>query len=677
MSPQEKILIVDDNPDDRALLIRELESEDPSVMITEARNAEELQLRLDSIRYDLVITDYQLNWSTGIDVLKRVKKLNPDCSVIMFTATGGEEVAVEAMKNGLQDYILKSPKHLSQLRTSVRHALEAVKQRRTLQVLETRHRDLFQSIPIGLYQTSTDGRFIEVNRAMVTMLGYPDSQTLMQTDTRDLYVHRDHFDQWKKRTREFGYVRALEVEMWRYDRTVIWVEINGKSVYRNGKLYYNEGSLQDITERVATERRLQETVKREAALAETNAVLYAQVQKYNTQLEKLIADRTKELQVEVDVREKSEAALRETEYKYRIVVEQVREVIYQIDTKGKIVFLNTAWEKITGHTVANSTGKTLASFFHKSDQKLVRNSIRNIKTSGNAHEQVQARIITKSGNERWVELLANVEKFESGKAANVIGMLYDIPERKNAEDEVKWAPHKVKELNELRSKFLSMTSHEFRTPLTSILTSAELIEHYGSRWPVEKNQKHLKRIQQSVQHIIGLMDDFLIIGRADAGKLSCEKARVNVLELMSSAIEEMQPSEKHTHQIVLDTDVPNGDMYIDKKLFRQIVTNIISNAIKYSKSEKIIYIYLFKRRKYLNIVVRDEGIGIPKSDQPQLFESFFRAGNVGDISGTGLGLPIVKRSVVAHGGSIDIQSEVGSGTQVSIKIDVSKSTKEA
>lgn len=672
MAPKDNILIVDDNPDDRALLLRELRKEEPEAIISEVRNAEELQLRLDTIRYDLVITDYQLKWSTGIDVLKRVKLLNPHCSVIMFTATGGEEVAVEGMKNGLQDYILKSPNHLARLRTSIRHALDAVKQRRALQIAEIRYRDLFHSIPIGLYQTNTDGKFMEVNSAMVTMFGYPDIQTLIDTDTSSLYVHKDHFEQWRRRTREFGYVRNLEVEMWRYDRSVVWVEINGKSVYRNGKVFYNEGSLQDISERVATEHRLQETARRETSLARTNANLYEQVQKYNTQLEKRIAERTVELQNEVYVRQQSEEALRESERKYRSVVERVREVIFQIEADGRIVFLNPAWEQITGFDIAESIDRHISNFFHKEDRSSIEALVGKFSTSVHSHEQTQGRLATKSGDFRWVEILGNSESISAEGTSQIFGMLYDITERKRAEDEIQKALKKEKELNELRSQFVSMTSHEFRTPLSSILTSSELLEHYSSRWPAEKNEQHLKRIQASVQHIIGLMDDILIIGKSDAGKLISEKELLDITQLTLSIISELHPSERQTHKILMDIGLKSPKVYLDRKLYRQILSNILSNALKYSSAGSTIQLHIYKKQKFLYISVSDDGIGIPEGDQNQLFESFFRARNVGDISGTGLGLPIVSRSTTAHGGDVKVESEVGKGTTVSVKLNVDK-----
>lgn len=671
MAPNEHILIVDDNPDDRALVLREIKSEDPGAMVSEARNFDDLKQKLTSEHFDLVITDYQLNWSSGLDVLNRVKESQPECSVIMFTASGSEEIAVQAMKNGLQDYILKSPSNLDRLRSSIRQTFEQVQQKKALEAAENRYRNLFHSIPIGLYQTSPDGKFMEVNRAMINMLGYNDADSLMAVDTKELYVHKDHYVNWQILTQEFGYVRNLEVEMWRADRSVIWVEINGKSVYKDGRLIYNEGSLQDITDRVNAVYALQETASKASHLAKRNAELYAQLQKHNTHLESLIEERTKALQLEVDIRQNSEIALRHSEERYRSVVDKVREAICKIDVDGKITFLNNAWIQITGYQNEESIGKNLVDFFSGDNRTQLVDGLNDIIKSVFSHKQMQIELITQSGEVRWLDLFIDAEKDEKNEVVGVFFILYDITGRKFADDEIKKAYAKEKELNELRAQFVSMTSHEFRTPLASILTSSELLEHYGKNWTPEKNLTHLKRIQSSVQQIIGLMDDVLILGKSDAGKLFCVRERTDPVQLLNAIVDEVQLNANQSHQIDLKMRKRIAECYLDKKLFRQIVNNLLTNSLKYSSIGSTIKVEMLQRKNILQLTIQDSGIGIPKSDQSQLFQSFFRAKNVGNAPGTGLGLPIVKRSVDAHNGSIDIVSEEKVGTTVTIKLDVS------
>src|SRR5881409_3912481 len=158
-----KILIVDDNPDDRALARRQIDREFPNCQFRQAITAKELTQAIESTRFDLVVTDYQLRWSDGITVLLAVKVRWPDCPVIMFTGSGNEEIAVQAMKAGLDDYVLKSPRHYARLASAVHMALERVKQRRRLRDLETRYQTLFNRVPVGLFCVALDGRIMEAN----------------------------------------------------------------------------------------------------------------------------------------------------------------------------------------------------------------------------------------------------------------------------------------------------------------------------------------------------------------------------------------------------------------------------------------------------------------------------------------------------------------------------------
>src|SRR5438093_12787848 len=177
-----KILIVEDNPDDRALARREIDREFPNCQFHQAITAKELTQAVESTRFDLVVTDYQLRWSDGITVLLAVKVRWPDCPVIMFTGSGNEQIAVQAMKAGLDDYVLKSPKHRARLSAAAVLALDRARQRRALREAETRYQHLFSRVPVGLFCVALGGRIIEANPAMIEMLGYPNRQTLFEVD---------------------------------------------------------------------------------------------------------------------------------------------------------------------------------------------------------------------------------------------------------------------------------------------------------------------------------------------------------------------------------------------------------------------------------------------------------------------------------------------------------------
>lgn len=256
----------------------------------------------------------------------------------------------------------------------------------------------------------------------------------------------------------------------------------------------------------------------------------------------------------------------------------------------------------------------------------------------------------------------------------VMAIVRDITERKRAEEDIRNALEKEKELGELKSRFVTMTSHEFRTPLTTILSSAELLEDYGNKWTEEKKLHHLRRIQTSVKHMSQLLNDVLLIGKAEVGKLECNPVELGVEQFCRDLVDEMLlGTTSHTITFHHLGDCTNA--YLDEKLLRHILSNLLSNAIKYSPVGGTVYFDLVCEQGEAIFCIQDEGIGIPKADQAQLFNSFHRASNVGTIPGTGLGLAIVKKAVDFHGGKISVESEVGVGTKFVVSLPLNKHLK--
>lgn len=239
-----RILLIDDNPDDRSLVIRELRREFPNVQVTQIIEDQGFSRELEEGNFDVVITDYQLRWTDGLAVLRAIKSRWPNCPVIMFTATGSEEIAVEAMKAGLNDYVLKSPKHFSRLPAAVLIGLEQNRQRRALQEAENRYRNLFDRVPVGLYRSTPVGEFLDANPALVRLLGYPDRESLMTVNVGHLYVSAEERQQWQTTVEREGVVQDFEVRLRRNDGTIIWVR-NNATVVRNeqGQILYYEGAM--------------------------------------------------------------------------------------------------------------------------------------------------------------------------------------------------------------------------------------------------------------------------------------------------------------------------------------------------------------------------------------------------------------------------------------------------
>ncbi|HEY9845969.1 MAG TPA: HAMP domain-containing sensor histidine kinase, partial [Candidatus Caenarcaniphilales bacterium] len=223
----------------------------------------------------------------------------------------------------------------------------------------------------------------------------------------------------------------------------------------------------------------------------------------------------------------------------------------------------------------------------------------------------------------------------------------------------------------LKSRFVTMTSHEFRTPLTTILSSAELLENYSYKWSEEKKLSHLYRIQAAVKHMTQLLNDVLLIGKAEAGRLEFKPAPLDLLKFCHDVVEEMQLSTRR-HTVTFSNQGDCDTAWMDEKLLRHILSNLLSNAIKYSPQGGTVRFDLICQQGEATFHIQDQGIGIPRLEQAQLFDAFHRASNVGTISGTGLGLAIVKQSVDIYGGRISVASEAGAGTRFTVTLPINK-----
>ena len=252
-------------------------------------------------------------------------------------------------------------------------------------------------------------------------------------------------------------------------------------------------------------------------------------------------------------------------------------------------------------------------------------------------------------------------------AHEVMVIMRDITERTKREAEIRTALEKERELNEMKTRFVSIASHEFRTPLTTILSSAELIEHYGDRCTLEKQLKFLHKIQNATKHMTSLLDDVLLISRVESGKVAFKPLPIDLEMFCQDIMEELQIT-TDSHQLVMRSQQVEAPISIDQKLVRHILTNLLSNAINYSPQGGEILVMLNKRDDEIEIQVQDYGIGIPEESQATLFDSFVRGSNVGTISGTGLGLAIVKKSVDLHQGEISCYSKVGEGTTFIVRL---------
>ena len=238
-----------------------------------------------------------------------------------------------------------------------------------------------------------------------------------------------------------------------------------------------------------------------------------------------------------------------------------------------------------------------------------------------------------------------------------------LEDLKKAEQEILNSLSKEKELGEMKSRFVSMASHEFRTPLTTILSSANLIARYTDNQ--EARQKHVSRIKNSVENLTAILNDFLSLEKLESGSQKVDITAFTLNALLTEVVEEVNAMLKKGQEISIEG--PEINFTSDPHILKNVLLNLVSNAIKYSPEDKAIRVVL-QETDVIKVEVIDEGLGIPKKDQAQLFERFHRAENVTNIQGTGLGLHIVKKYITLLQGVIHFKSEEGNGSTFAISL---------
>ncbi len=367
--------------------------------------------------------------------------------------------------------------------------------------------------------------------------------------------------------------------------------------------------------------------------------------------------------------------------------------IIEIDIDGKITYLNpVANAELTNIYAVNLEHPVLAGLLvevKNNNQQFFRREIQieNTIFEQSVHYIAESRLIRsyliditerKQAEAHIHQLNAELEKRVQKRTQELLNsntqLEAEITKRKQIELELRNTLAKEKELSELKSRFITMASHEFRTPLTTILGSAESLEHYSKKWSDEKKNIYLKRIQETVKYMTTMLDDVLLMGKIEAGKLEFNPKPLLLEKIFGELVEEMRLSNSKHHLLKFINHSKCGYALLDEKLLRQIIGNLISNAIKYSPSESTVNLTLADEDELIVFQVQDQGIGIPTEDQERLFEPFHRANNISNIPGTGLGLSIVKKSVEAYGGQIIVESEINVGTKITVKLPLKEAT---
>ncbi|WP_121809470.1 PAS domain-containing sensor histidine kinase [Mucilaginibacter kameinonensis] len=383
----------------------------------------------------------------------------------------------------------------------------------------------------------------------------------------------------------------------------------------------------------------------------------------------------------------------------KAIIENAIDGIITIDERGNIETINPSACKLFQYEPSEVVGKNVSILMPQPYKQEHDHYIDRYQTTGRAHIIGIGREVTglrKDGSQFPFRLGVSDVNFSGRKI--YAGFIHDLSREKEAEDKLKeYAAHledvveertlslkqsvrelqkakeevsqsleKEKELGQLKSRFVSMASHEFRTPLSAVQLSASLIDKYAEPLHSPQIGKHVNKIKNAVGNLTTILNDFLSLEKLEAGRVEPSYTSFDIVKLAEEITEEMQLMAKQNQNILYQHTGTTSMVQLDTNLLKNCIINLITNAIKYSGENSFIEFNTEINESGCSVTIKDNGIGIPESDQKHLFEAFFRAHNTGNIPGTGLGLNIVARYAALMNGRVDFESNVNEGTSFTI-----------
>jgi PAS domain S-box-containing protein len=528
-------------------------------------------------------------------------------------------------------------------------------------------KNIFEVSVNGILVVDAGGIIIKANSASERLFGYKLGE-LIQQKAADRIPNKFQKQQQNNSERNFDILEAKKTEEGldlfglKEDGSQFPLEISLRTTSMDGKEVVIV-FITDITAREKIEKKLKST--------------QSQLQIYSLELEEKVASRTSELSATVEKLVASNLSLEdqieETQDAKKSVIasKSLSSAIAKNFPNGFIIVFNANFEMllIEGETVSllglgkivfeETTVADIALFSSAQKAKLKQDIL---KTISGEHLGFEVAFKNKYFSVNTIPL---VDK--NAFISSALFVYSNITEQKKVEQDSLNALKKEQELNELKSRFVAMASHEFRTPLSAIQTSAILIGRQNGLGKEQKREKYVAQIKKNVKQLVVILNDFLSLSKLEEGKVIADKVTFDFVVLSKTLIEEVSMTKKTGKNIIISAPDTPVLLNLDPKLVRRILMNLLSNAIKYSPENTDIHIKIEERNECISLEVQNQGIGIPEEEQEKLFERFFRAKNAQDIQGTGLGLHIIKQFVDLMSGTIDFKSKTNKGATFSVK----------
>jgi PAS domain S-box-containing protein len=365
---------------------------------------------------------------------------------------------------------------------------------------------------------------------------------------------------------------------------------------------------------------------------------------------------------------KTEKALRKSEERYKGIINSQHDIVVRLDTQNRFTFVNETYCKTFGKTKEELLGRSFTPVIHEDDLKATLLAMENL-SNPPFRAYMEQRAMTVNGW-RWLAWEDYAVRNSRGEVIEIQGVGRDITELKAAESALKDALAMEKKLGELKSRFVSMASHEFRTPLASMMMATETLENYRQRLSEEEILKYLGRIRRNIEYLRDIIGKVLSLSRIESGKIPFTPEKTDLNHLLTHWLNDYRDKNQLEHQIEFEPFQEYITIDADRQLLIQALENMVSNSRKYAPEGTKIIINVNRINDFVTLSVTDFGIGIPEKEMEFLFDPFFRASNVVNYHGTGLGLPLIKQIVDRHKGSIRLESEINKKTTFHIDLPV-------
>jgi PAS domain S-box-containing protein len=357
----------------------------------------------------------------------------------------------------------------------------------------------------------------------------------------------------------------------------------------------------------------------------------------------------------------------------RQFIETANAPIFGIDADGKVNEWNQTSEKITGFKKEEVLGKDLVETYITQDYRKAVKQVLDNALKGEETANYEFPLFTKDNQRVMVLLNSSTRRDADGKIVGVLGVGQDISQmdnyKTNLEDTVKKRTFELenslereKELGKLKTSFVAMASHEFRTPLAAIQAATDVILRYKDKLSQEDIEKRLFKIKREVNEMKIMLEDILIIGKAESQKLQFNTIEQDLVDLVKNIVSDYQLTQEKEREIIYKISMDKIMLNVDSKWIKHIILNLLSNALKYSEAPASVIIEIRQEENEVILSVTDQGIGFSEKDQESIFEPFHRGQNVGNVQGTGLGLSVLQTAIDLHKGKIKVESKLNNGS---------------